>query len=305
MRIALELAKKNHVYEGLAIKFFQHYTYVAAAMKRMGSRNYQLWDDEDGFFYDVLRYPSGDFQKFRVRSLVGLIPLFAVERLESDWIAPFKEFTGAFRWFLTNRQDLVKDVVHEVEHDGIQAHVLTIVNDDQLARMLQRMWDENEFLSPYGVRSLSKSHEGQPFWFCDKVVGYEPAEAVSKIKGGNSNWRGPIWFPTCFLLIESLRKLGKAYGSAFAVPTPSSKGEPIAFKEMARQLANRLISIFTRDVTGHRPVYGGSRKFQEDPHWRDLLLFYEYFHGDTGAGLGASHQTGWTALVAALIDEWR
>jgi hypothetical protein len=305
MRIALELAKETPEYEDMAIKFFEHYIYVADAMKRMGNRGYQLFDDQDGFFYDVLRYPNGDFHKFRVRSLVGLIPLFAVERLESDWIAPFKEFKKSFEWFMQNRQDLVKDVVHEVEHDGIHAHVLTIVNDNQLRRMLQRMWDESEFLSPYGIRSLSKAHDEHPFWFDDKVVGYEPAEAVSKIKGGNSNWRGPIWFPTCFLLIESLRKLAKAHGSRFAVPTPASGGKPLTFNEMARQLADRLIRIFTRDVTGRRPVYGGSRKFQDDPHWRDLLLFYEYFHGDNGAGLGASHQTGWTALVAALIDEWR
>ena len=305
MRIALELAKENRVYEGLATKFFQHYTYVAAAMKKMGGRDYALWDETDGFFYDVLRHPDGQFTQFRVRSLVGLIPLFAVERLELDWIAPFKQFTGALNWFLKHRQDLVKDVVHTVERDGKTTHVLTIVNDDQLRRMLQRMWDETEFLSPYGVRSLSKAHEANPFWYAGKQVGYEPAEAVSKIKGGNSNWRGPIWFPTSFLLIESLRKLGKAHGESFTIPTPANAGKPIAFQEMARQFADRLIGIFTRDESGKRPVFGGTEKFQDDPLWRDHVLFYEYFHGDNGAGLGASHQTGWTALVASLIDEWR
>jgi hypothetical protein len=305
MRIALELAKDNRVYEGMATKFFQHYTYVAAAMKRMGNRNYQLWDDQDGFFYDVLRYPSGDFRKFRVRSMVGLIPLFAVERLELDWIAQFKDFTGNLNWFLANRQDLVKDVVHRAHHQGKECHILTIVNDDQLTRMLQRMYDETEFLSPYGIRSLSKAHEGHPFWFDGKVVGYEAAEAISKLKGGNSNWRGPVWFPTCFLLIESLRKLGKAYGPHFTVKTPAAGDKPMTFDALARDLAGRLIRIFTRDDKGRRPVYGGTEKFQTDPHWRDLVLFYEYFHGDNGAGLGASHQTGWTALVASLIDEWR
>jgi hypothetical protein len=305
MRMALELAKENKVYEGLATKFFQHYAYVAAAMKQMGNRNYQLWDEEDGFFYDVLRFPNGDFRKFRVRSMVGLIPLFAVERLELDWIAPFKDFGGSLAWFLKNRRDLTEDVVHACRRDSQDAHVLTIVNRDQLIRIMQRLWNATEFLSDYGIRSLSKAHEEHPFALEGKVVGYEPAEAVSKIKGGNSNWRGPIWMPTAFLLIESLRKLGKAWGETFSVTTPGSNGKSITFKEMAREIANRLIRIFTRDVSGRRPVYGGTMKFQTDPHWRDHLLFFEYFHGDNGAGLGASHQTGWTGLVASLIDEWR
>jgi hypothetical protein len=305
MRMALELAKENRVYEGMATKFFQHYVYVAAAMKHMGNRDYSLWDEQDGFFYDVLRYPDGRFHKFRVRSLVGLIPLFAVERLEVDWIEPFREFTACLDWFLRNRRDLVRDVVHTVESGGKTTHVLTIVNPGQLDRILQRVWDPDEFLSDYGIRSLSRAHRDHPFVFNENVVGYEPAEAISKIKGGNSNWRGPIWFPTCFLLIESLRKLGKAYGPTFAVPTPGSGGRPITFPEMARAAADRMVRIFTRDSSGRRPVYGGTRKFQEDPHWRDYILFFEYFHGDDGAGLGASHQTGWTALVASLIDEWR
>jgi hypothetical protein len=305
MRIALELAKENRVYEALATKFFEHYTYVAAAMKRMGNRDYQLWDEKDGFFYDVLRYPDGHFRKFRARSLVGLIPLFAVERLELDWIEPFSEFTGHVNWFMQNRHELVKDVVHTVEHDGKTTHILTIVNEQQLVRLMQQIWDPGEFLSPYGIRSLSKAHEARPFEFDGQMIRYEPAEAVEKIKGGNSNWRGPIWFPTCFLLIESLRKLAKAHGTAYSVPLPCANHRQITFPEMAREIAERLIAIFARDASGQRPVYGGTRKFQEDPHWRDHLLFYEYFHGDNGAGLGASHQTGWTALVASLIDEWR
>jgi hypothetical protein len=310
MRIALELAeqKQSRVYEGLATKFFQHYAYVAHAMKHMGNRNYQLWDEEDGFFYDVLRYPDGSFDKLRVRSLVGLIPLFAVERLEADWMKQFSEFTGHFHWFRKNRADLVEKVVHDVRKtDGkVATHVLTIVDRDQLVRLMQRIWNHDEFLSEYGIRSLSKAHEAQPFHFSsDKIVGYEPAEAKVKIKGGNSNWRGPIWFPTTFLLVESFRKLGKAWGQDFRMALPASDGKPITFPEMAQQLADRLIRIFTRDASGRRPVHGGTRKFQEDPHWRDYLLFYEYFHGDNGAGLGASHQTGWTGLVASLLDEWR
>jgi hypothetical protein len=305
MRIALELAKEDQVYEGLATKFFQHYTYVAGAMKHMGNRDYQLWDEKDGFFYDVLRYPDGRFRKFRVRSLVGLIPLFAVERLEMTWIKPFKDFTARLEWFMHNRADLVRDVVHTIERDGETTHVLTVLNDQQLVRLMQRIWDADEFLSDHGVRSLSKAHESSPFEFDGMLVSYEPAEATTKLKGGNSNWRGPIWFPTNFLLIESLRKLAKACGAKYSVPVPGAPDQRITLPEMAREIAERLIRVFTRDGSGRRPVYGGTGKFQEDPHWRDYLLFYEYFHGDNGAGLGASHQTGWTALVASLIDEWR
>jgi hypothetical protein len=303
MRIALELAKENPAYESLATKFFQHYAYVAAAMKRMGSRDYQLWDDRDGFFYDVLRHPDGRFRKFRVRSLVGLIPLFAVERLELPWIKPFKEFSACLNWFLKNRRDLVEGGVHTVERDGVTTHVLTIVNKEQLVRILSRVWDPAEFLSDHGIRSLSKFHEQHPFEFDGNSVGYEPAEAVSKLKGGNSNWRGPIWLPTNFLLIESLRKLGQAYGESFTIALPG--GARMTFHDMARDLANRLIGLFARDQTGRRPFQGGSQVFRDDPHWRDHMLYYEYFHGDNGAGLGASHQTGWTALVASLLDEWR
>jgi hypothetical protein len=305
MRIALELAKDNPIYEAMAVKFFEHYAYVAGAMKHMGNRGYQLWDEQDGFFYDVMRYPDGRFRKFRLRSLVGLIPLFAVERLEVPWIKPFQEFSGAFHWFLRNRPELVRNVVHAVGEGDQKTYVLTILDANQLTRIMERLFDENEFLSPYGIRSLSRAHLAQPFEFDGEVVGYEPAESSSKLKGGNSNWRGPIWFPTTFLLIESLRKLGTAFGPTFRVATPASHGEPISFPQMARAIANRMIRIFTRDEHGRRAVYGGTEKFQSDPHWRDLLLFYEYFHGDNGAGLGASHQTGWTALVASLIDEWR
>jgi hypothetical protein len=305
MRIALELAKENPIYEAMAVKFFEHYAYVASSMKNMGNRGYQLWDETDGFFYDVLRYPDGRFRKFRLRSLVGLIPLFAVERLEVPWIKPFKEFRGAFDWFMGNRPDLVRDVVHEVGEGDQKTYVLTILDARQLTRILERVFDENEFLSPHGIRSLSRTHLEHPFEFDGEFVGYEPAESQSKLKGGNSNWRGPIWFPTTFLLIESLRKLGAAFGPSFRVATPASNGQPIAFPRMAREIADRLISLFARDEQGRRPIHGGQRKFQDDPHWRDLLLFYEYFHGDNGAGLGASHQTGWTALVASLIDEWR
>jgi hypothetical protein len=215
-------------------------------------------------------------------------------------------FRGNLDWFLKNRKDLTRDVVHTVEQEsGEVTHVLTIVDREQLCRLMVRLLEPNEFLSDYGIRSLSRSHLEHPFIFDGEAVGYEPAESASKLKGGNSNWRGPIWFPTCFLLIESLRKLGKAYGPNFRVPAPWLKNQSVTFPEVAREIANRLIKIFVRNGQGLRPVFGGAHLFQNDPHWRDYLLFYEYFHGDNGAGLGASHQTGWTGLVASLIDEWR
>ena len=305
MRIALELAKENKVYESLATKFFEHYVYVGAAMKRMGGRDYSLWDEKDGFFYDVLRYPDGDFHKFRVRSLVGIIPLYAIERLELNWIHPFEVFSSNLEWFVRNRQDIVQRCVHLIEHDGMMVYVLAIVDEEQMRGILNRVFDSEEFLSDYGIRSLSKFHRDHPYVFGNSEVRYEPAESDNKIKGGNSNWRGPVWFPTSFLIIESLRKLGKAYGPDFSVPLPDGSGREVTLTEMAEEIANRLIRIFTKDGEGRRPVYGGTKKFQDDPHWRDYILFYEYFHGDNGAGIGASHQTGWTALVASLIDEWR
>ncbi len=303
MRIALELARENPTYEALATKFFQHYIYVGAAMKRMGGRKYQLWDEEDGFFYDVLRHPDGSYDKFRVRSQVGLIPLYAVERLEDRWILPFQEFRRNMQWFLTNKRHIVQNVCHTLERDGQEVHVLAIVDEDQMQALLHRILDPEEFLSPYGLRSLSRHHAFHPFRFGDREVRYEPGESEDKIKGGNSNWRGPVWFPTAFLMIESLRKLGTAYGPTLKVPMEN--GESLSLRDVAQELANRMIRIFTRDAAGHRPLHGNRRKLQEDPHWRDLILFHEYFHGDTGEGLGASHQTGWTALVASLIDEWR
>jgi hypothetical protein len=303
MRIALELARENKSYEGLAIKFFQHYIYVGAAMKNMGGRSYNLWDEEEGFFYDVLRYPDGSFQKLRVRSMVGLIPLYAVERLEMSWVSQFKEFTSSLNWFLENRKELIQHCVNRVSHGGVETLVLTIVDQNQLHRILQRIWDPNEFLSDYGLRSLSKAHLTEPFVLAGNQVAYEPGEADCKIKGGNSNWRGPIWMPTAFLMIESLRKLARAYGAEMTVTAPD--GSKSTITEIAASHADRLISIFRRDEHGRRPVYGNIERFQNDPHWRDYLLFFEYFHGDTGAGLGASHQTGWTGLVASLIDEWR
>jgi hypothetical protein len=303
MRIALELAGENKAYESLALKFFEHYIYIGGAMKNMGGRKYSLWDEDDGFFYDVLRYPDGSFEKFRVRSLVGLIPLYAAETLRMDDIEAYQEFKTNFLWFVKNRNLLTESCCHFIE--AKKQYELTIVDEQQLRRLLERLLSPEEFLSDFGVRSLSKYHGQHPFTFGHADVRYDPAESENKIKGGNSNWRGPIWFPTTFLIIESLRTLGAGYGNDFKVDIPDHSGGPHNLLDIAQEIANRMIRIFTRNENGERPVYGGTRKFQDDPHWRDLILFYEFYHGDNGAGIGASHQTGWSALVAALIDDWR
>jgi hypothetical protein len=328
MRISLELAKKDPVYEGLATKFFEHYVYIGAAMKMVrGDRT--LWDEDDGFFYDILRFPDGTGIPFRVRSLVGLIPLYAIERLERQWIEPFPVFRENMNWFIRHRREIVERCVTTVHYDDDFTHVLAVVDQNQLQHLLNRVSDPNEFLSPFGMRSLSKFHENNPFVLGDSSVGYEPAETRGWLKGGNSNWRGPVWFPTTFLMIESLRKLEKAFGANVSVtvteaadehiarargmtiaPATSPAPKTITLTGLAARIADRLIHIFLPDAEGYRPVYGprGTRKaelFGRDPHWRDLILFHEYFNGDTGEGLGASHQTGWTGLVANVIDEWR
>jgi hypothetical protein len=304
MRIALELANTNPVYEGVATKFFEHFVYIGAAMKKMGGRNYQLWDETDGFFYDVLRYPNGEFHKFRLRSLVGLIPLYAIEVLDQEELQSHPAFLRDVEWFIKNRPDLVGDACYAMG-DAEKRYVLSIADPNQFKRLLARIWDSEEFLSPFGIRSLSKHHQRRPFQFGDRCLGYEPGEAEVQLKGGNSNWRGPIWFPTSYLLIQSFLRFDHALGASSVVCTPATNGQPIAPRAMAEEAANRMISIFKRGPSGERPCFGRYSKFQNDPHWRDLLLFNEYYHGDTGMGFGASHQTGWSGLVANLIDEWR
>ena len=306
MRIALELAKTNQVYESMATKFFEHFIYIGGAMKQMGGRGYQLWDEEDGFFYDVLRYPNGEFVQVP-RPLAGRAdPALRDRRAERDRTSrPCRcsspTCTGSSR---TARISSGRRATPR-PRDGKRRDILSIVDRHQLEKLLIRVWDEAEFLSVGGIRSLSKFHDEHPFSFGAGTVRYEPAEADVKIKGGNSNWRGPIWFPTSYLLIESLAKFSEAFGPEFKVTAPATNGKAMTPEEMAREVANRMIGLFTRGQDGTRRIYGGTQKFQHDPHWRDLLLFNEYFHGDNGAGLGANHQTGWTGLVASLIDEWR
>jgi hypothetical protein len=305
MRIALELAKENPVYIGLATKFFEHYTYIGSAIKHMGGMDCRLWCDEDGLFYDVYIHPDGSHEPFRVRSLVSLIPLFAVERLEEQWMENFREFRENFDWFMRNRNDITQHCVSTFDNQQGRVHLLSVVTDEQLRKILERMWDPGEFHSPFGLRSLSKYHAAHPFTFAGQEVCYEPGETKMWLKGGNSNWRGAVWFPTTFLMIESLRKLAKAYGELMHIPDPDNSNRPLELLDLAAGFADGLISLFARNEEGRRPIFGHRTKLQNDPHWRDYLLFHEYFHAETGEGLGASHQTGWTGLVASLIDEWR
>ncbi len=304
MRIALELSRTNAAYLGMATKFFQHFAYIGAALNRKHSeRFFALWSEREGFYYDVLIWPDGSYHKFRVRSLVGLIPLFAVEVLDAKTLAEFPDFKLNVEWFMRNRAEMADRCITPINRDGQRDYVLKLVSDQQLCRVLGAVADPAEFFSPYGLRSLSKHHEEHPFEYNGAKVGYEPAEAISRIKGGNSNWRGPVWFPTTYLLIESLKKLADVYGEHFTFPVPG--GAPGNLRELARGLADGLIRLFRRKPDGMRPCDGARTEFRDDPHWRDLILFHEYFHAETGEGLGASHQTGWTALVASLIAEWR
>jgi hypothetical protein len=306
MRIALELAKSNPIYESLATKFFEHFIYIGAAMKKMGGRQYQLWDENDGFFYDVIRYPNGEFHKLRLRSLVGLIPLYAIEILEKQDLEPHANFLHSVEWFIKNRPDLMGSASYTISCDGETRYVLSIADANQLQRLGARMWDPEEFLSDHGIRSLSKYHRNNPFHLGDRWVGYEPGESEAQLKGGNSNWRGPVWFPTSYLLIHSLIRFSEALGPEFKIQTgQDGKMSGVTPCAMAEEIANRMIRIFSRDQSGRRACFGNYQKFQTDPNWRDYILFNEYYHGDTGAGLGASHQTGWSGLVANLIDEWR
>jgi hypothetical protein len=307
MRIALELALHNSVYEDIATKFFEHFLQIAEAMNNMGECGIGLWDEEDEFYYDVLNLPDGQLLPLKVRSMVGLIPLFAVEVLERDLLDRVPEFTRRLRWYLKNRPELAKLVSRWNECGQDERHLLSLLRGHRMKCLLRRLLDETEFLSDYGVRALSKHHEGTPYVFpCGQLqlgVGYLPAESGSGLFGGNSNWRGPIWMPVNFLLIESLREFHSYYGDDFRIECPTGSGTFVSISEAADELCRRLSRLFLRDETGRRAVFNHSEKMQNDPHFRDLLLFYEYFHGDTGRGVGASHQTGWTALVAALLHD--
>jgi hypothetical protein len=306
LQMALELSKHNRIYEDMVIKFFEHFLWIAAAMDRMGDQEDEMWDEEDGFFYDLLRLPDGQATRLKVRSMVGLLPLCATTIIQPEQFDELTRFKERALWLAKSRPELLANIHDVIERGHGGRHLLSILDETKLRRVLARMLDENEFLSPYGIRALSLYHQEHPFVFHvggqEFRVDYLPGESNTGMFGGNSNWRGPIWMPVNGLLVRALLNLYQFYGDEFTVECPTGSGRQMTLYQVAEEIGNRLASIFLLDEQGRRPVFGGAAKFQEDPHWRDHILFYEYFHGDNGAGLGASHQTGWTGLVAKLIQ---
>jgi hypothetical protein len=307
LAIALELAKEEPCYEDVASKFWEHFVYIAHAMSHRGHNCIGLWNEEDGFFYDVLKLPDGSQFPMKIRSLVGLIPLFAVETLEPEALDRLPDFKRRLEWFIDNRPDLTENLAC-MRSEGLgERRLLSIVDETRLRRILSYMLDEREFLSPYGIRALSQFHREHPYVLhvngTEHRVDYEPGESSTGIFGGNSNWRGPIWFPVNFLLIESLQKFHHYLGNDFKVEFPTGSGNMKTLWQVAGDLSRRMTNIFLRDKNGRRPVFGNLERFQTDPHWRDLILFHEYFHGDSGSGVGASHQTGWTGVVTKLMQQ--
>jgi hypothetical protein len=307
LAIALELASEDPTYEDVASKFWEHFVYIAHAMSHRGHDGMGLWNEEDGFFYDVLRLPDGKHFPMKIRSMVGLIPLFAVETLEPEVLDKLPDFKRRLEWFIDNRPDLTENLACMRTEGMRERRLLSIATKDQLRGILKYMLDEREFLSPHGIRALSQFHRGNPYTLQvngnQHRVDYEPGESSTGLFGGNSNWRGPIWFPVNFLLVESLQKFHHYLGDDFKVEFPTGSGKTMNLWEVAGELSRRMTSIFLQDEHGRRPVFGNLEKFQTDPHWRDLVLFHEYFHGDSGAGVGASHQTGWTGVVTKLMQQ--
>ena len=306
LEIALELAAHDPAYEEMATKFLEHFFWIAAAMDRVGEHQDELWDEEDGFFYDLLRFPDGTAHRIKVRSMVGLLPLCATTVVPEELVRRYPSFLTKARQFLTRQGDMLA-TMHPPDKKGVNGrYLLSVLNEEKLRRVLARMLDEERFLSPYGIRSLSKWHKDHPYVFTvhgeEYRVDYLPAESNTGMFGGNSNWRGPVWMPVNMLIVRALFQLYLYYGDDFKIECPTGSGTQMTLYEVGIEIANRLTGIFLRDADGRRPVFGGTEKFQHDPHWRDHLLFYEYFHGDNGAGLGASHQTGWTGVVARLIQ---
>ncbi len=306
LTISLELALENPVYEDMATKFFEHFLYIANAMNHMGNDT-SLWDDEDQFYYDVLHLSHGERIRLKIRSMVGIIPLFAVMTLEADTMAKLPGFLERVEWFIDHRPDLRQNVACMRTPGKQKVRLLSVVWQERLVEILRKLLAEAEFLGDHGIRALSRFHLGHPYVLQldgDQYrVDYDPAESSSGLFGGNSNWRGPVWFPVNVMLIESLEAFHKYFGSGFSIECPTASGNFLNLSDIADELRQRLIGTFLCNATGQRPVHGRQQRFQDDPHWRDHLLFYEYFHGDNGSGLGASHQTGWTGLVASLIQQ--
>jgi hypothetical protein len=303
MRIALTLAKNNPIYEDLGIKFFQHFLYVTAAMRKGYWRPYDMWNEEDGFFYSHMRFPDGHTEEIKVRSLVGLIPFFACDVWDEDELKKFPAFYNAYQWIVEKRGDLVSKCIQAIPHGSGSHHLLGLLSAHEIQRFLTNIWDPNEFRSDYGLRSVSKYHEKHPVKMHGHSLCYEPGEAKEKIKGGNSNWRGPVWFPINYFLIDTLTRIGEVFKDNIKIQVGDEP--PVTISEMAESFSERLLNIFKRDAKGNRPVFGDYEKFQKDPEFKDHILFHEHFHGDNGRGLGASHQNGWTGLIANLIESLR
>jgi hypothetical protein len=304
--IALELSRHDPVYEDMVLKFAEHFIFIAAAMDRIGENHDELWDEEDGFFYDVLRLPDGRAERLKVRSMVGLLPLCATTVLPIDDGDLQSELVNRLRRRVAAMPELLTNV-HDARVPGVGGRrMLAVLDETKLRRILARMLDEEEFLGPHGIRALSRYHADHPYRLevhgQTYEVRYLPAESDSGMFGGNSNWRGPVWFPVNYLLLRGLVHLYAYYGDDFTVECPTGSGRQCTLFEVAQEIGRRLVSIFLPDPDGRRPMYGGTERFQTDPLWKDLLVFNEYFHGDNGAGLGASHQTGWTGLVARIIQ---
>ena len=307
LSIALELAQDNPATEDMASKFFEHFVAIADAINTHGGTG--LWDEEDGFYYDQL-YLDGNTTRLKVRSLVGLMPIIAAEVIEDEVVKKLPGFAKRLQWFLDNRQDLGENIsyMESAGQDNVHGHrLLAIPSRERLERVLRYMLDENEFLSPHGIRSVSKYHERNPYVFHvngeEYRVDYVPGESNSGLFGGNSNWRGPVWFPINYLLIEALERYHHFYGNTLKVECPTGSGHAMNLQEVADELRARLARLFLPDAGGHRPCHGPEQRYAADPYWKDLVLFYEYFHGDNGRGLGANHQTGWTALAAPCVED--
>jgi hypothetical protein len=308
LEIALILSEYDPMYEEIAFKFVQHFMWISYAMDRVGDNHDEMWDEEDGFFYDLLRLPDGQAMRLKVRSMVGLLPLCASTVFRPDVMERYPKLMEMIALFRKRHPELVSQAAPTDEgFIGFKGRrLLAILNKKKLERVLGYMLDENEFLGPHGIRSLSKVHQDHPFTFWvgqeEFKVQYLPGESNTGMFGGNSNWRGPVWMPVNTLIVRALLNLYAFYGDEFKVQCPTGSGNYMTLFEVAEEISRRLAGTFLRDADGQRPVYGGTAKFQNDPHWRDLILFHEYFHGDNGAGLGASHQTGWTGLIAPLLD---
>ncbi|QQS39882.1 MAG: glucosidase [Acidobacteriota bacterium] len=307
LSIALELALKDRAYEDVASKFFEHFIFISDAMNNLGHEETELWSERDGFYYDVLHLPDGYNLPMRIRSLVGLIPLFAVEVLDRKWLDELPEFKRRTDWFIKNRPDLIDEIACLQSLGEEESLLLSLVNTDRLERILRTMLSEQEFLSDHGIRSLSRDHKANPYFLLWKgteyKVEYEPAESRTGAFGGNSNWRGPVWFPVNYLVIEALEKYHTYFGDSFKAEFPTGSGRKMTLDKIAAEIGKRLSGLFLKDTDGARPVFGNGGRFNEDPDFGHPL-FYEYFHGDTGKGLGASHQTGWTALVACILSRY-